>query len=57
MSKRSLREGSIGISSSKRDEEDINLEKIMYKEAKLTKMVKAELERRASLVGSPVPYL
>ena len=57
MSKRSLREGSIGMSSSKRDEEDINLEKIMYKEAKLTRMVKAELERRASLVGSPVPYL
>jgi hypothetical protein len=33
------------MSSSKRDKEDINLEKIMYKEAKLTKMVKAELER------------
>jgi len=48
MSKRSLKD-SMAMSSSRKDVDDKTFEKIMYKEVKITKMVREELQRRASI--------
>ena len=37
------------MSSSRKDEDDKTFEKIIYKEVKITKMVREELQRRASI--------